>query len=320
MRSPITVLKSLTEKSKDESYKFQRLYRNLYNPEFYWLAYQNIYANKGSMTPGMDGTTISGINEERIRQIIASLKDQSYQPHPARRVYIEKKNSQKKRPLGISTANDKLVQEVVRMILESIFEPTFSDKSHGFRPVRSCQTALLQIQGNFTGVNWFVEGDIEACFDSFDHHVLIELLQRRIDDASFISLMWKFLKAGYMEQWEYNMTYDGVPQGSGISPILSNIYLSELDTFMSEYKAAFDIRKTHGRKPSSNYCHARYMASKYRKESRAIWGNLTPSEKKSRMKEQRALSVKQRETPAHDVFDDTFKIIQYARYADDVRP
>jgi group II intron reverse transcriptase/maturase len=317
MRNPTDVLSSLTEKSKDKTYKFQRIYRNLYNPGFYWRAYQNIYANKGSMTPGVDGTTLSGLSERRIGRIIESLKDHSYQPLPARREYIEKKNSNKKRPLGISSADDKLVQEVVRMILESIFEQTFSDRSHGFRPERSCHTALLQIQGSFTGANWFVEGDIEACFDSFDHHVLIELLRRRIDDEPFISLMWKFLKAGYMEQWEYHKTYDGVPQGSGVSPILSNIYLSELDSFMDEYKASFDIRKTYWRKRSYEYNHAIYMVDKYRKETRALWDNLSADERKNRVKEQRALSLELRNTPTHNVFDETLRTIQYIRYADD---
>lgn len=156
------------EKSKNETYRFQRLYRNLYNPEFYWLAYKNIYANDGSMTAGADGTTIDGMGNERIERIILSLKDRSYQPKPARREYIAKKNSSKKRPLGIQSGDDKLVQEVVKMILESIYEPVFSNKSHGFRPNRSCQTALKQIQNTFTGANWFVEGDIHACFDSFD--------------------------------------------------------------------------------------------------------------------------------------------------------
>ena len=157
MRNPTEVLKSLTEKSKDESYRFQRLYRNLYNPEFYWLAYKNIYANKGGMTAGADGTTIDGMSNERINGIITSLRDRSYRPRPAKRVYIAKKNSNKKRPLGIQSGNDKLVQEVVKMILESIYEPAFSNKSHGFRPNRSCQTALMQIQKTFTGTNWFVE-------------------------------------------------------------------------------------------------------------------------------------------------------------------
>ena len=172
MRNPIDVLKSLSEKSKNPSYRFERLYRNLYNPEFYLLAYKNIYANNGSMTPGIDGTTIDGMSIQRIAQIITSLKTHSYQPNPARRTYIPKKNSAKKRPLGIPSGDDKLVQEVVRMILESIYEPNFSETSHGFRPQKSCHTALLTIQDTFTGAKWFVEGDIQACFDSFDHHVL----------------------------------------------------------------------------------------------------------------------------------------------------
>ncbi len=213
MRNPIAVLKSLTEKSKDKNYRFQRLYRNLYNPEFYWLAYKNIYANKGSMTAGADGTTMDNMSDSRIERIICSLKSGDYKPKPARREYIAKKNSKKKRPLGIPSGDDKLVQEVVRMILESIFETNFSKRSHGFRPKRSCHTALKQIHDTFTGAHWFVEGDIEACFDSFDHHVLIDLLRRRINDEAFIALMWKFLKAGYMEQWQYHKTYCGTPQG-----------------------------------------------------------------------------------------------------------
>ena len=131
MRNPTEVLKSLTEKSKNESYRYKRLYRNLYNPEFYWLAYKNIYANDGSMTAGADGTTIDGMSNERIEKIIQSLRDRSYRPKPAKRVYIAKKNSNKKRPLGIQSGDDKLVQEVVKLILESIYEPVFSNKSHG---------------------------------------------------------------------------------------------------------------------------------------------------------------------------------------------
>ena len=229
MRNPTEVLKNLMEKSKNETYRFQRLYRNLYNPEFYWLAYKNIYANDGSMTAGADGTTIDGMGNERIERIILSLKDRSYHPKPARREYIAKKNSSKKRPLGIQSGDDKLVQEVVKMILESIYEPVFSNKSHGFRPNRSCQTALKQIQNTFTGANWFVEGDIHACFDSFDHHAVIDLLKKRIDDEAFIQLIWKFLKAGYMEDEVVYETADGTMQGGVISPLTANIYLNELD-------------------------------------------------------------------------------------------
>ena len=215
MRNPTEVLKSLTSQSKDESYKFRRLYRNLYNPEFYWLAYKNIYANDGSMTAGADGTTMDGMSNERIERIIQSLRDRSYRPKPARRTYIAKKNSNKKRPLGIQSGDDKLVQEVVKMILESIYEPTFSNRSHGFRPNRSCQTALKQIQNTFTGANWFVEGDIHACFDSFDHHVVIDLLRKRIEDEAFIQLIWKFLKAGYMVRPDSIVVNEDITSDSG---------------------------------------------------------------------------------------------------------
>ncbi len=315
LRNPIEVLKSLTEKSKDETYRFKRLYRNLYNPEFYWLAYKNIYANNGSMTAGADGTTIDGMGNERIEKIISSLRDRSYQPKPARREYIAKKNSNKKRPLGIQSGDDKLVQEAVKMILESIYEPNFSEKSHGFRPNRSCQTALKQIQKTFTGINWFVEGDIHACFDSFDHHVIINILQKRIDDEAFIQLIWKFLKAGYMEQWAYNRTYSGVPQGSGVSPILANIYLNELDKFMQKYAEGF--HKGREKKMNPKYKSITNRLSEYRCEGKAVWQELGREERKERSKVlKEKLKIQKSMTPTVPI-DTNYKRIQYTRYADD---
>ena len=317
MRNPIAVLKSLTEKSKEVNYKFQRLYRNLYNPEFYWLAYKNIYANKGSMTAGVDGSTMDNMSDSRIEKIICSLKSDSYKPNPARREYIAKKNSKKKRPLGIPSGDDKLVQEVVRMILESIFEPNFSDRSHGFRPKRSCHTALKQIHDTFTGAHWFVEGDIEACFDSFDHHVLINLLRKRIDDEHFITLMWKFLKAGYMEQWQYHKTYCGTPQGSGISPILANIYLDELDKYMEQYKTGFDVGSSKSRQRSHEYHAATGKAYYFKKKGTQIWDSLDVAERKRRAKTLKSLQREVRSLPAAIAKDSGYKTIQYARYADD---
>lgn len=164
MRSPQNVLGSLSSKACNSNYQYQRLYRNLYNPDFYLLAYQRIQAKQGNMTAGTDGKTVDGMGMKRINALIARLKNYSYQPAPARRTYIPKANG-KKRPLGIPSFDDKLVQEVVRMILESIYEPTFLNTSHGFRPKRSCHTALQYVQKNFTGVKWFVEGDIKGCFD-----------------------------------------------------------------------------------------------------------------------------------------------------------
>lgn len=315
MRNPTDVLNSLSDKSKNPEYRFQRLYRNLYNPDFYLLAYKNIYANGGSMTPGVNGITIDGMSSQRIAKLIESLKDRSYQPNPARRTYIAKKNNPaKKRPLGIPSGDDKLVQEVIRMLLESIYEPNLSDASHGFRPQKSCHTTLTKIQKTFTGAKWFVEGDIKACFDSFDHHVLIDILRKRIDDEAFISLMWKFLKAGYMEQWQYHMTYSGTPQGSGMSPILANIYLNELDRYMGEYKARF-YKPTRTANPAH-----RNMASKifyYKAKNDKVWDDLSVEEKKECARTLRQMRSEQRKLPTHPVQETSYKAIQYVRYADD---
>lgn len=317
MRNPTDVLNSLNKQSKDPLYRYQRLYRNLYNPEFYLLAYRNIYANEGSMTPGVDGETLDGMSNPRIERIINTLKDRSYRPNPARRSYIAKKNSKKKRPLGIPSGDDKLVQEVVRMILESIYEPTFSDTSHGFRPKRSCHTALEQLQRTFAGTNWFVEGDIQACFDSFDHHVLIDILRRRIDDEAFIGLMWKFLKAGYMEQWQYHKTYCGTPQGSGISPILANIYLHELDTHMKEYKAGFVKGNRFSRKVNPEYTKCNREVQRYKRLHAGTWDTLTEADKKKCASVLRRLREKQRSFPSKLFRDESYKNLQYVRYADD---
>ena len=315
MRNPTDVLNSLSDKSKNPEYRFQRLYRNLYNPDFYLLAYKNIYANGGSMTPGVNGITIDGMSSQRIAKLIESLKDRSYQPNPARRTYIAKKNNPaKKRPLGIPSGDDKLVQEVIRMLLESIYEPNLSDASHGFRPQKSCHTALTKIQKTFTGAKWFVEGDIKACFDSFDHHVLIDILRKRIDDEAFISLMWKSLKAGYMEQWQYHMTYSGTPQGSGMSQILANIYLNELDRYMGEYKARF-YKPTRTANPAH-----RNMASKifyYKAKNDKVWDDLSVEEKKECARTLRQMRSEQRKLPTHPVQETSYKAIQYVRYADD---
>lgn len=196
------------------------------------------------------------------------------------------------------------------MILESIYEPTFSPQSHGFRPNKSCHTALLQVKNTFTGAKWIIEGDIKACFDSFDHHVLIDILRRRIQDEHFISLMWKFLKGGYMEQWEYHSTYSGTPQGSGASPILANIYLSELDKYMEDKKLAFDIGKSE-RNPSKEYQKARQALRKCKKKLK-----LEGSTKKN-VKELKHTQQKLIDTPCFPICDSTYKRIQYNRYADD---
>ena len=314
MRSPQNVLESLSSKACNSNYQYQRLYRNLYNPEFYLTAYQKIQAKQGSMTAGTDGKTVDGMGMKRINALIAKLRDFSYQPAPARRTFIPKANG-KKRPLGIPSFDDKLVQEVVRMILESIYEPTFLNTSHGFRPKRSCHTALQYVQKNFTGVKWFVEGDIKGCFDHVDHHVLVNILRRRIQDEHFIGLIWKFLKASYMEDWVYHNTYSGTPQGSIISPILANIYLNELDVFMAQYAQTF----RQGDKRRINPACKKPLDKRRGKQE---W--LKRNEHKISQEQKAAVKAEideinqyLRTIPYVDPMDDGYKRLIYIRYADD---
>ena len=314
MRSPQNVLESLSSKACNSNYQYQRLYRNLYNPEFYLTAYQKIQAKQGSMTAGTDGKTVDGMGMKRINALIAKLRDYSYQPSPARRTYIPKANG-KKRPLGIPSFDDKLVQEVVRMILESIYEPTFLNTSHGFRPKRSCHTALQYVQKNFTGVKWFVEGDIKGCFDHVDHHVLVNILRRRIQDEHFIGLIWKFLKAGYMEDWVYHNTYSGTPQGSIISPILANIYLNELDVFMAQYAQTF-------RQGDKRRINPAYKKPLDKRRGKQEW--LKRNEHKIFQEQKAAVKAEINEInqylrtiPYVDPMDDSYKRLVYVRYADD---
>ena len=220
---------------------FTKLYRYLLRPDIYFVAYKNLYANNGAATKGVTEDTADGFSEAKIDSIIKALADETYQPMPVRRTYIQKKNNRKKlRPLGIPTFTDKLVQEVLRMILEAVYEPIFLDVSHGFRPKRSCHTALKQLRREFNGTRWFVEGDIKGCFDNINHTVLVGLLSNKIKDARITKLIYKFLKAGYLENWQYHKTYSGTPQGGIISPLLANIYLHELDKFVMKLKSEFD--------------------------------------------------------------------------------
>ena len=220
---------------------FTKLYRYLLRPDIYFVAYKNLYANSGAATKGVNEDTADGFSEAKIDSIIKALADETYQPMPVRRTYIQKKNNRKKlRPLGIPTFTDKLVQEVLRMILEAVYEPIFLDVSHGFRPKRSCHTALKQLRREFNGTRWFVEGDIKGCFDNINHAVLVGLLSNKIKDARITKLIYKFLKAGYLENWQYHKTYSGTPQGGIISPLLANIYLHELDKFVMKLKSEFD--------------------------------------------------------------------------------
>ena len=311
MRSPERVLNSLNEHSKDSSYKFERLYRLLFNEELFYVAYQKIASNGGSTTKGSDGRSIDEMSLARIETLIASLKDESYQPHPSRRVHIPKKNG-KTRPLGIPAFEDKLVQEVVRMILEAIYEGHFETTSHGFRPKRSCHTALLHIQKTFNGAKWFIEGDIKGFFDNIDHDVLVQILRERISDDRFIRLIRKFLKAGYVEDWTFHNTYSGTPQGGIVSPILANIYLDKLDKYVKEYIRHFDMgTKRRPGKESNN------LANERKRTVRKLKKVKDGTEKAALVARLKAIEQERAAFPNGDEMDESYRRLKYIRYADD---
>jgi len=286
---------------------FTKLYRYLLRPDIYFEAYKNLYDNKGAATKGVDDDTADGFSEDKIANIIKQLSDESYQPKPARRTYIKKQNG-KLRPLGIMSFTDKLVQESLRMILEAVFEPTFLCHSHGFRPGKSCQTALTEIKKEFSGARWFIEGDIKGCFDHIDHQTLVGIINRKIKDARLIKLIYKLLKAGYLENWDYYKTYSGTPQGSGCSPILSNIYLNELDKFVMGLKADFDVFENKNYTPEYRALN-RKMLALHARIKRGKSGNR--QQLIAEYKNTRKLKMK---TPAKSQTD---KKIKYTRYADD---
>ena len=311
MRSPERVLNSLNEHSKDSSYKFERLYRILFNEELFYVAYQKIASNGGSTTKGSDGRSIDEMSLARIETLIASLKDESYQPHPSRRVHIPKKNG-KTRPLGIPAFEDKLVQEVVRMILEAIYEGHFETTSHGFRPKRSCHTALLHIQKTFSGAKWFIEGDIKGFFDNIDHDVLVGILRERISDDRFIRLIRKFLKAGYVEDWTFHNTYSGTPQGGIVSPILANIYLDKLDKYVKEYIQHFD--KGTKRRPGKE---SNDLANERKRTVRKLKKVKDGTEKAALVARLKAIEQERAAFPNGDEMDESYRRLKYIRYADD---
>lgn len=308
MKPTMEILTKLQENStKNHDEVFTRLYRYLLRPDVYYVAYQHLYSNKGAGTKGVTDDTADGFSENYVENIIEALKAETYQPKPVRRTYIQKPNG-KMRPLGLPVFTDKLVQEAIRMILEAIYEPVFSDCSHGFRPERSCHTALAQIKREFTGARWFVEGDIKGCFDNINHAVLMEVIGKKIKDVRFLKLIRSFLKAGYMENWKYHETYSGCPQGGIISPILANIYLNELDQHIMKLKKDFDvIAKAPYTSEYSKMISKRQRLHNKIKESDGI-------ERESLIEEYKSATACMFKIPAKLCED---KKIKYVRYADD---
>ena len=301
MQDAEAVLNVIRERGR-RGLPLERLYRQLFNPQLYLVAYGRIYANDGAMTPGVVGETADGMSLERIGRIIEALRHESYRFNPVRRVYIPKKDG-KQRPLGLPTWSDKLLGEVIRLLLEAYYEPQFSDRSHGFRPGRGCHSALSEVANTWTGTTWFIEGDIADCFGSLDHQVLLDTVGENIRDGRFLGLLRNMLEAGYLEDWVWNATMSGAPQGGVASPILSNIYLHRLDSYVETVLIpAYTRGDRRARNPA--YVQATNALTKARRRGDHLLV--------------RELRKQLRSMPSQDPSDPGYRRLRYVRYADDI--
>jgi len=278
-----------------------RMYRCLFSEDLFLAAYDRIGRHPGALTPGTADETADGMNLKRIRAIIEQLRQERFRFRPSRRTYVPKKSGGV-RPLGLPNFSEKLVQEVLRQILEAYYEPRFRESSHGFRPGRGCHTALTHIHHKFGGTTWFIEGDIRGCFDAIDHQVLMSLLARDIHDGRLLNLIQRGLDAGYLEDWRYSRTYSGVPQGGVLSPLLSNIYLHELDVFIEDVLIP---QSTRGQTRARNREYQRL--GEQIGQARAMGDDCTVRE----------LEQQRRQLPSQDTQDPNYRRLKYCRYADD---
>ncbi|MFL5704401.1 MAG: reverse transcriptase domain-containing protein [Ktedonobacteraceae bacterium] len=279
----------------------KRVYRQLFNKNLYLTAYGKIYRNAGAMTPGVTDETVDGMSEHKIDAIIDAVRHEQYRWKPARRIFIPKKNG-KKRPLGLPVWSDKVLAEVIRMILEAYFEPRWSRHSHGFRPGKGCHTALQEIYYQWAGTTWFIEGDISSCFDQLNHALLISTLREHIQDERFIKLIQQLLDAGYLEDWKFHRTLSGVPQGSIVSPVLSNILLDKLDQFV---ETVLIPKYTKGEVREKNKAYRRLVSKAHELH------------KQGRGKEARRVRKQFQRLPSQNPTDPNFRRLRYCRYADD---
>jgi group II intron reverse transcriptase/maturase len=301
MRNAETVLGVIRERGRQEL-PLEDIYRQLYNPDLYLRAYGKLYANHGAMTPGTTGETVDEMSLAKIEKLVDDLRHERFRWTPVRREYIEKKNSTKKRPLGIPTWTDKLLQEVIRLILDAYYEPQFSTRSHGFRPQRGCHTALTEIAHTWKGTRWFIEGDIAGFFDNIDHDILMSILADKLHDNRFLRLIRNLLQAGYLEDWCYYPTMSGTPQGGVVSPTLANIYLDRLDQYVEQVLIPTYTRgKVRKRNP-------KYGAILQRSRKARARGALHKAH---------VLRRQAQRLPALDPNDPNYRRLRYIRYADD---
>ena len=263
------------------------------------LAYELIKSKAGNMTRGLLPETLDGMSIEFLINISKSLRAGTFRFSPARRVWIPKPGKTEKRPLGVVSPREKVVQNAIKLVLESIYEPSFLPCSHGFRPARGTHTALKMIDQQCKGAVWFIEADISKCFDSVDHKKLLEIIGRRVQCQKTVALIKSALKAGFVDMGQLSAQADvGTPQGSVLSPLLCNIYLHELDLFMNTL--AENTNKGKRRRQNPPYTKI-----------------LNRIAKTADTKEKHRLSKQLRKYPSRDPMDENFIRVKYIRYADD---
>lgn len=299
---------------KDPSKRFANLWKNLISAKWLAQAWEQIRRNKGSQTAGIDEMTDEAIDLEFIHKLTEKLKRGTYSPKPVRRVSIPKTNGEL-RPLGIPTLEDRIVQQGLKMLLEPVFEADFRCSSHGFRQGMSCHTALRDVARHYSNPSWIIEGDIKGCFDNIPHGKLIEQISRRVADERIMQLCWKFLKAGYLEQWNYYRTYSGTPQGGIISPLFANIFLHQLDEFLEDELSAniFQNKKDANARRNPEYRKLENKLTKLRKRLRAD----DETDRHSLIREIRALEWQRYKVPFYDQDKRHPGKLWYTRYADD---
>jgi group II intron reverse transcriptase/maturase len=315
MQKAETILGIIEKKAKsDKRFKFDRLYRNLFNPDFYLQAYGKLYPKEGNRAKGTDEETIDGFEMKKVGEVIEWMKNEQYHFKPIKRVHMPKKDGPK-RLLGIPNFYDKLVQEISRSILESIYEPRFSNSSHGFRPKKSCHTALKQVKKEWTGMKWAIEGDIKGFFDNIDHEILLNILNEQIHDGRFLELIRRMLKAGYIEDWIFHKTYSGTPQGGIISPILANIYLNKLDEFVEQVLIPKYETNKKKRKMNPIYHNINTRMAKLSKKIDRL--EESHPLRRELLEEHQLLKVERRKHKVLDDMDSEFIRVKYVRYADE---
>jgi group II intron reverse transcriptase/maturase len=303
--------KEFLDKLKVDRGIYSGVFKLLTSVEFLMVAYAKIKSKPGNMTQGVDKETLDGVSVSFFKSLSKSLRNETFQFNPVKRVYIPKKNG-KLRPLGIPSPRDKIVQEAIRLVLEYIYEPIFLDTSHGFRTERGCHSALYNIS-TWTGMTWIIEGDIQSYFDNVNHQLLISLIQKKIKDQQFIDLLWKLIRAGFLDadMKGIQSTSIGVPQGGVVSPVLSNVYLHEFDIFVENIISTYSSKDALISKVNPVMNNFRKRLSELDDQYRKI---LDGKEKCNILKEIKALRAERNKLPSRIRISNR---IRYVRYADD---